>query len=210
MTEPPLYEKNAKEQYETLGRFVCAFEEMVNETRSACISIVQSMIAESTLLLHVIFNHQILTAKPLFEIMRVMIAERLKETDADDKQRATFSDVLAQLATEYSDLTNKRNNLLHGTWFIGYPTTEDENSENFIVLKYTGKKHGLGQLDLPQSVTELRDLISRCELARDWISVLRQCVPKSGHLRIEDCFKNNGKAWALRPGRKWSSPETPP
>jgi hypothetical protein len=189
MTEPPLYEKNVKEQYETLGRFVCAFEEMVNQ---------------------VIFNHQSLTAKPLFDIMRVMIAERLKETDADEKQRATFSGVLAQLVTEYTDLANKRNNLLHGTWFIGYQTTEDENSENFIVLKYTGTKHGLGQQDLPQSVTELRDLISRCELARNWISVLRQCVPKSGHLRIEDCFKNNGKAWALRPGRKWSSPETPP
>jgi hypothetical protein len=72
------YNANTKGQYEALGRFVEAFEAMVNETRSASISILSRVGAQANLL-DVVFHHSALSAKPLFEIMRALVADFLKQ-----------------------------------------------------------------------------------------------------------------------------------
>jgi hypothetical protein len=41
--QPAIVDKNKKEQYEELGRFVVAFEEMVNDVRELCIFILADL-----------------------------------------------------------------------------------------------------------------------------------------------------------------------
>jgi len=123
MTEPTLRdrrEKNTKEQYEALGRFVEAFEAMVDKARSVSIELLSRSAAHEDLVT-IALHHPAMTAKPLFEIMRAIIAEVLKDDHHKlHNDRHLFAAVLRQISAEYMTLVSTRNNLLHGTWFVGY------------------------------------------------------------------------------------------
>jgi len=65
------YKKNTTEQYESLGRFVEAFERAVNELRECSITLIERD-GKHTRLIEVALHHQALTAKPLFDIFRAL------------------------------------------------------------------------------------------------------------------------------------------
>jgi len=55
-------------------------------------------------------------------------------------------------------LANKRNNLLHATWFIGYSDSDDPDCHDFFVNKYTVTKEGFMPIDLPNTAAGLKAL----------------------------------------------------
>ncbi len=200
MTEET-YQRNTREQYEALGRFVEAFEMMVEEVRGICISLISpgSSSPFSKNLSKIAFHHRAMTAQPLFEIMRAMVAEIAHDTEISDAdERKTYLGVMAQIATEYADLCSTRNNLLHGTWFVGYTSQEDANSSRFYIRKHTTTADGLKSLDLPKTVRELHVLVDRCEMLRNWIAMLGLTLPFVGDFQITRRFRLNGKKWELK------------
>ena len=121
MTDDAAYEK-IKKQYETLGRFVEAFELMVAVVRGICIDLLHQdgRDGDHDYLLPIAFHHQVMTAKPLFEIMRATIADKLKNAHHRwHADRDFYRELLTFVQNDYNDLVNKRNNLLHATWIIG-------------------------------------------------------------------------------------------
>jgi hypothetical protein len=164
------YNTNTKEQYEALGRFVVAFEAMVNETRDCSINLLRTDHI-SSVLVDVAFHHPVLTANPLFEIFRALISEflNLPGMALEAKEKQIFMGVLKTIATEYNTLTNIRNTLLHGTWHIGYNTYEDPNSDTFELRKYRPTGGGLEKETVPTRADQLLTLKDRCEDTRTWI-----------------------------------------
>jgi hypothetical protein len=81
------YQKNTKEQYEMLGRFVEAFELMVNEVREICIFLAARDVRNAALV-ETILHHQALSAKPLIDILRALVAEVLNDTFREHENRA--------------------------------------------------------------------------------------------------------------------------
>jgi hypothetical protein len=143
-------------------------------------------------LLQVAFHHQTLTAKPLFEIMRAMIAEIVNvpiHRSYSDKE--FYRDLLGHVQKEYNDLANTRNNLLHGTWFMGATTFSNPESENFYLHKYTASKHGLTELRLPKTARELRELSERCENLLPWLENRVRTV------KIRDLFNRQDGVWKM-------------
>jgi hypothetical protein len=198
------YNKNTKEQYEALGRFVVAFEAMVNETRNCSIALLRTEHASSTLV-DVALHHQALTANPLFEIFRTLIIEFLSLPDfsVSAEDRNIFDNVLRTIASEYSALTSIRNTLLHGTWYIGYSTNEDPNSETFYLRKFKATSGGLEkEKDAPSRAFDLLALKDRCEAARNWICLVHACVPRPNrpHDPVGDRFVFKDGKWCLRLG----------
>jgi hypothetical protein len=201
ITDFEAYNKNTKDQYEALGRFVVAFEGMVNEARSCCINLLES--GEISQLVVVPLHHPALTAKPLFEIFRALIIDylRLFCPDASEKQREAFRGVLKTIAAEYNALTDIRNTLLHGTWFVGYSDKDDPNSETFILNKLKPTKEGLErEQDVPKHAHELLALKDRCEETRNWISHIHFCVPRIDrpYDTIDEKFFFLDGAWQFR------------
>jgi hypothetical protein len=194
------YNANTKAQYEALGRFVEAFEAMVNETRSASISILSRASAHANLL-DVVFHHSALSAKPLFEIMRALVADFLKQPSLKVaiKDRDTFFGVMADIATEYSHLANTRNSLLHGTWYVGFISYDNPNADNFILNKYKPTKGGLSKEEsLPTDAFELLALTDRCRKTRNWIAFVQSCLPLSyQHDIIAETFQFMNGRWHL-------------
>ena len=182
--------KNAAEQYAALGRFVEAFEAMVNEVREACIERLCEALgsSERQRLIEIPFHHQGMTAKILFNIMRAIIAEIVNnENSPHHDDRLKIKKILGCIEGEYNSLLNKRNELLHGTWFVGYTSTEDPNAERFMVRKYKTTADGLANIELPKNVAQLDELTQRCVDALLWIGHLDICLQEK--IRIEDFFR---------------------
>jgi hypothetical protein len=193
------YQRNVSAQYEALGTFVECFELMVNEAREVCVESIRNSIGsgERLGLIEISFHHQVMTAKPLFDIMRAIIAEIVNEEGSRHyADRAVFKDVLTHIANEYNFLYWKRNDLLHGTWFIGYTGESDPTASQFEVRKYKTTKNGLERAtELPKNATELLTLASRCDETRTWIGVVGHCVQDK--LSISEFFKSDNKEWKL-------------
>jgi hypothetical protein len=202
------YLKNTQEQYEALGRFVEAFEDMVDEVRILCMDLLSRLAENPThnhthrVLLHIVLHHQALTAKPLFEILRAMIAEILKNDEGRkqygiiDADGEVFIGALHSINYEYVDLVNVRNNLLHATWYIGCSDASDPESSEFFAYKGNSNKDGWAPLELPKKASELLDLSERCKQARNSVAVIANCLWNSEtNLKIRECFQYDGSKW---------------
>ena len=229
MPDDEVYQKNTKEQYEMLGRFVEAFEMMVFEVRQVTLTVSSRDIRNYTLI-ETILHHNALTAKPLFDILRAVIAEVLKDTikQQDDRakgfhdvdgpiwtdgfgkpvpltiqERDTFLGVMSFINGKYDELAKRRNDLLHGTWFVGYPSSDDPDSAEFYIRRARTSGSGLSfALDLPKKATELKELADKCTDIRDWLSRIEQCF--QCELKVKDVFRCSEGTWWMTdpPGTK--------
>jgi len=192
-------EARSAKAYEALGRFVEAFEGMVHETRSITIRLLsdnKNMYHRH--LIEIAFHHNCMTAKPLFEIFRAIViqmvgasieAQELRRKSARDDWPLPIADsfgrpvdftpsdremllgVLKIVAKEYGALTDLRNGLLHGSWFVGY-----ESSIDFDLHKYTVTKEGLARVDLPENTAQLLEVRDRCNHVIPWLHKIEGCV----------------------------------
>lgn len=207
--ESTLHEINQKEQFEALGRFVQSFEDMVDQARTICMDIFSSLSGSLTheslhrILLHIIFHHQSITAKPIFEIMRAMIGQILSngeyrsEHDIDDEARDVFFGVLTSINKRYSELVAMRNDLLHATWSIGIRLDDNSDSSEFHIYKPKSNKHGFTGFrdNLPRTAAQLLELSRQCENVTNSMDVLYECLPMNANLNIKECFRRDGKEW---------------
>ncbi|MDR3468931.1 MAG: hypothetical protein P4M07_23640 [Xanthobacteraceae bacterium] len=209
-TNPEELEKNVKRQYEALGRFVEAFELMIDEVRGACIDRIWDAVTSDAAsdygadrsyrkgLIEISFHQQNMTAKPLWDTMRAIIAEIVgREGSPHHADYNRFKSLLGFMEKEYSFLFWKRNELLHGTWLIGYASNEDPHAEKFRIRKFKTTADGLQVVEqLPQDVSELSSLTIRCDRMRSWIAEVDWCLRKTKPL--SDFFKLEGKRWFHR------------
>jgi hypothetical protein len=196
MMEFEAHQKNTKEQYEALGQLVEAFERMVNEARSCSIDIITKDLNEfQKRLIATPFFHPGVGAKPLYEIFIALVTEALKSEffrmgsniDADDLP--CFPSILSELSAEYNDLCNKRNNLLHGTWYVGYQNGADFASTTFHISRFAVGASGLVPIPMPTTAAELLKLTERCMEAQNWIAVVHASLMGQPGCKIRGCFQ---------------------
>jgi hypothetical protein len=208
-TDEREFRKNTSKQYEALGRFVECFELMVNEVRECSIDLVAHD-ENNRGAVSIAFHHHALSAMPLIEIFRAVGAKvvGLTQVEIDDldndedpfisadstdtfvpeekrvkfkaSDRDAFSAIMKRIMAEYKELSETRNALLHGTWFVGYGSRTDPNASTFRVRKYQTTKIGLTPVEgLPKSAPELITLAQRCDDTRNWIGFLASCLAEA-------------------------------
>jgi hypothetical protein len=164
-THDKKYSRQTGEQFEALGRFVQEFEQLVDAVRTTSMHLLSSNSPKQQQLVNVVLFHKSLTAQPLFEIMRGLYAVFIKEfperVSADDLE--VINAVMRYCATEFSKLAQVRNDLLHGTWFIGWANEKQEDFSELQVHKFRVTKEGYEPAELPKSATELSQLTNRCQ-----------------------------------------------
>jgi len=194
-------EKNIREQYQRLGQFVEAFEQMVHEVRSACSFLLDPKL-ERQMVVSTALHHSVMTAKPLFDILRAIVAETVKNEKVrkakqiNEETRNILSGVLRVINEQYTDLVNTRNNLLHGTWFVGFGDKDDPESEEFAISKLSVSQTGVAPLELPKNATQLAELASRCRKLGGWIGAINVAFiyEETGPL-IKATFRNEKGTW---------------
>jgi hypothetical protein len=211
MTESEAYQKNTKEQYEAIGRFVEAFEGMVHEARTCCINLLTRGLSDKQSdLISIPFYHYSFSAKGIFETFRAVLVEILSDKEYADQHLGEgdincFRGVLAAISGEYDKLQSKRNNLLHATLFVGYMGSGDLDASTFYARKFAATGDGLSLIELPNTAQALDELRIRCDEVKTWISTIHACLPTGpNNLRVRDCFglDKTTKVWQ----RLWPSP----
>jgi hypothetical protein len=143
-----------------------------------------------------------MTAKPLFDIMRSIIGELLNNEDyckpykIGEHERRAFFGAIARVSTEYFNLSEIRNDLVHGTWFVGLQMPE-QNPEEFALYRRKVTKNGIARSEnLPKTASELLELSYRCQGASNWIEIIGRCLDEDeARLDILQCFKHDGSEW---------------
>jgi hypothetical protein len=78
-----------------------------------------------------------MSAQPLFDIFRAV--SELMVTEAENKLSPkdieTARRILKQTATRYQDAVKQRNDWLHGTWYIGWRSPEQDDFSDMAVFK---------------------------------------------------------------------------
>ena len=168
------YEAQTREQFEALGRFVQAFEQMVHALRMGIESRLQSESPNMVHFTRMLFHHQVLTAWPLWEMFRGVIYTDISEIrPLEAPEIRAFHDVLTKLGREVQALLSARNNILHGTPFIGWASAEQEDFSELTIMKWGVSAKGWKVTETPKSVSAVMELVNRCSRAETAANCIR-------------------------------------
>ena len=196
------YKRQTNEQYALLGKFVQAFEQMVDSIRTPCLFYLTNY-GRHQQRINVVLHHNALGAQALFEIYRALIVDYMNnQTGFDAEERKTVLSILSQLAQDFSNLIKNRNYMLHGTWYIGWANETTQDFSEISVHKFVVTAKGLEDAELPTNVAEMRGWLDECDRIRGLISVLGNCTigwPEFDALMVRRNFKKEGKKWVSLP-----------
>ncbi len=191
-----------REQFEYLGRFVQHFELMIEAIRSSCL-LICSANPNQQRIMHIVFGYQNMTARPLFDIFRAIVAETMQNPDTESKaadkalfakDRTVARSVFKQMSEDMRRVTDARNDIVHGTWRIGWGNTGDEDFSNISMHKAKATASGLAFVQPIRSVNELKVQIAECDRLSAIIHTIAACLmfPK---LSVSRNFKYENKKW---------------
>lgn len=166
-----LYISQTNELYQALGGFVSNFELLVQNLRTALVFLmsgnngrqdfIQSALAE-------------LSADPMLRVFKATFAIAINECGGDEKQLARGRDVLKDVCRRTQDMIAIRNEIVHGTWFIGWAGVGDEDFSVASGGKTKNTRDGVEhrqidrtkvEFDLhSESCLQLADLINRLQV----------------------------------------------
>jgi hypothetical protein len=148
-------------------------------------------------MLNGVLYHQALTASSMMDMLACVIHEML-EAEGDQfptEERNAVLEVVTEATKRFKILCEIRNNLLHGTWFIGWAP---QGAIDFpftagTVSKFTPSSRGIEAKDkLPKSLDDLKSYVEDAKTVKQFANGLAMC------LTLMRC--PIGKAFAKRTG----------
>jgi hypothetical protein len=129
-------------------------------------------------LLNIVFHHHSMTSGPLISILRSIIAEIVTDPDYGviAPERDAVLAIIKYIATEYEKLASIRNNLLHGTWHIGWAHPDDQDFSELRIHKFKSTSRGFESQELPKSADELNSITKECDEIEHLIRSLWGCL----------------------------------
>ncbi|MDE2106385.1 MAG: hypothetical protein KGL39_54720 [Patescibacteria group bacterium] len=201
-------------QFAALGWFIQTFEKIVALLRSDCSAVIRGsqrgitcdMTAPGVTLAHwrisdIVFSHEIMTARPLLELWRALTFENTKAiSKLSEDGCAVVLAIQNQIAKDFTFLIEQRNQIIHATWRIGYPS-HDADLEKIVVYKNKISRTGITERnDLPQSAEELSALCGKCDEIWGLMARLSQFLTYHPD-RIAEVFKSTDGRWS------WINPD---
>lgn len=120
----------------------------------------------------IIFSHRIMTASPVIDLWRAITACHLHSLDITEQQKSAYHTVMDQIAAEFKDLIERRNEVVHAEWEIGHPWTFDFPGAPLSEKRGINKR-GLARVPkLPRSEADLELQIAACRRVRGSLMAL--------------------------------------
>jgi hypothetical protein len=187
-----------------------AFENLVHEVREMCLLLMcPDLDPNAQTLAEVPLHSTGMTAGPLREVFLALVAERMKQIEADATNKGeTFPKedkdailaVAGQISSGFQTRTTKRNEVVHAKWFIGFG---DESTDGFKETGYYKRRlsaAGLGFVKNPPRTAEEIDVLTKeCD---DVAAVARQLasgfVRSDGPKGMAQLFELKGTRWETK------------
>ena len=128
-----IYEEQTENLYASIGRFAVEFEHVCNYLSSIIMTILTKEGLENENVIQILLADQ--TAEPLRALVMALIPEILELSDKDKK-------IVKNIITRVQELTKKRNEVVHGTWYVGWFGTDKDEFTVAPGRKYKKNKNG--------------------------------------------------------------------
>ena len=122
-----------------------------------------------------------------------------QENRIQETERGVIRAVLKQMAADYEELVKSRNDILHGTWNIGWFRVTSHQWEEMFVEKHKVTKDGLAIADTPKNMKELDQLAQKCAALNEMIVTLLSVFHDRDPEDIEEAFQKVDNRWELTP-----------
>jgi hypothetical protein len=141
-----------------LGRYLDEFEQTIFNIRRECVALTSLLHEPSNhliqqRLMQVVFNHRGMTADNLFRIYEGLVGEIVNDQQMkiSNETKEAIVGSLRSVNKLFNDMTETRNNFVHGTWFIGWgnSATSDWSEASLlrVSVKQAGAEHTLRLID---------------------------------------------------------------
>jgi hypothetical protein len=149
------FETQTNEIYQEIGRFAVQFEMFSHGLQTGIQNVLHKAGLANHNLTNIILADQ--TARPLKMMLQAMLAEI---GNYDDTDRSIVNIIFA----EVDSIIEKRNEIIHSTWFIGWAAEGQTDFGSTESLKYTKGKLGVGIKSFTYTASAFTELIEECEL----------------------------------------------
>lgn len=162
------YEQQTTSLYAGLGEFVARFELVVFAMRQNLIqlwsggsvpaqALVQSAVAE-------------LTADPIAKIFLASHATAIRQSALEESEKAAGEKILADICKQVRAMITTRNEVVHGTWFIGWAAETDTDFSVADGHKPVNTKAGVEHRDISRNREQFDELIDECRRLVDLVN----------------------------------------
>lgn len=153
--------------YAALGRFVAEFELVCWQMRMVILSVLQQAGLQNQQLAHVITAD--MTADPLRSIAQALIGEAMKLSAAD-------LEVCDNIFKRIANATKTRNDVVHGTWFIGWAGSGDSDFSVASRMKQARGKRGVLHRSIDFTAEGIDALTVDCTQLKLDMTRLNACI----------------------------------
>jgi hypothetical protein len=180
--------QQTNEIYQEIGKFAVQFEMLTHAFQMGIQQILSKSGLANSNLTNIILADQ--TAYPLKSMLQAMLAE---VGNFDDSDRVISNAIFK----EAGELIEKRNDIIHSTWFVGWASETDTEFGTTDSVKYTKGKLGAGIKSFTFSASEFSQLVVECEIITKKINRLWSVV-FTGR-KVSNNFVVSGKVVSLPP-----------
>jgi DNA-binding ferritin-like protein len=161
------YEAQTEELYAGLGAFVAAFEQVIHTMRQALVMAL-SHDGQSQQLIRPAYAE--LTASPLTSTFQATVARMIEFSELTDSEKEAGRKILTNVCNQIRTMTEARNEIVHGTWFIGWASESQEDFSLATGFKEKITKQGAAQTDIGRTRADFDHLVDRCQELRDLVN----------------------------------------
>jgi len=164
------YLRQTNEQFAALGRYVQEFELVCFTLRHLMTSLLLQNGLRDQFLPATFLNHQSITARVLLDTACSMILH-LHKCDSG------VTEIVNDLRRRFEKEIETRNDYLHGTWFIGWASDDQQDFAEMTGFKgTTSPAKGIGLKQLATSAAEMKARVEVLEEINDAFRRLLGCL----------------------------------
>jgi hypothetical protein len=157
-----LYDQQTTALYAGLGRFVATFELLVDTMRTRLLLLWNGDSIYQQRLIRPVLSE--LTAYPIVGVFSATMAEAIKLYVKDEADKKLASNILGNISTRLQKMVEIRNEMVHGTWLIGFASEQQTDFSEAKGFKPKNTKNGVEHRDITKTKADFDLLVDDCRM----------------------------------------------
>lgn len=174
------------ELYASIGKFIVEFEHICFEMQKAILWMLRDQGLKNQQVVDILLAGY--TADPLRTLLESLIGEL---TTTNDKERKIIKNIFSRI----QKITEKRNDVAHSTWFIGWGNATTQDFSEASGHKLHKNKQGEARKSFKYKAENFNDLITEAEKLSSLVMRLYLCI--TYNYNIGEHFKLNEAGEAI-------------
>lgn len=151
------YELQTNELYAGLGEFVATFELIVQSMRTSLIFLYNRGDVHHQVIIQTALADK--TAESMRSTFVSAFATFINQSEYEQEEKETSLRILNNLSDQIQNLSKTRNEIVHGTWFIGWASQDDTDFSVASGYKPINKKSGIEHRSISRTKEDFDNLI---------------------------------------------------